>query len=170
MNRSLPIALSVCLLSIAVPGSAAETKGSASEVARLLVPREAWAQGVQQLAQDAQSKLQSHPGSKLQYPPDFAGKVRSEVEAVLPYDELVGMHAKELGARYSEQELKELLAFYRTPTGQKFLKVMPAATESVSRQTQQRFEQKMPEVMKKLAQLAKADSNASSGSGSAKKK
>ncbi len=154
MSRTL-VAAVVAVVTLASPALGAEPKGTAADVARLTVPRETWAQGVQALAQDAQARLQSHPGSKqLQYPPGFDAKVRAEVEAVLPYDELVGMHAKELSSKFTEQELKDLLAFYRTPAGQKYLKVMPAVAETVSKQTQQRFEQKMPEVMQRLAKLS----------------
>lgn len=153
MLRALLTTIAIVLVIAAAPARA-EQKGTAADVARLTVPRETWAQGVQTIAQDAQGRLQSHPGKTLQYPPEFEKKVRAEVEAVLPYEELVGIHAKELSARFTEPELKDLLAFYRTPAGQKYLKAMPAVSESVAKQTQQRFEQKMPEVMQRLSKMS----------------
>jgi hypothetical protein len=163
MLRPLLATIAVVLVTAASP-ALGEQKGTAADVARLTVPRETWAQGVQTIAQDAQGRLQSHPGKKLQYPPEFEKKVRAEVEAVLPYDELIGMHAKELSARFTEAELEGLLAFYRTPAGQKYLKVMPAVSESVSKQTEQRFQQKMPEVMQRLAKLSTTQAPAGNGS------
>jgi uncharacterized protein len=135
---------------------AAEPKGTAADIARLLVPKETWAAGLAQLAQNVQGRLQSRPGPQLQYPPEFPAKVRSELEVVLPYDDLVGMHAQALSASYTEPELKNLLAFYRSPLGQKWLKVSPGLSDKVAGETQQRMEKQMPAVMERLGKLAKA--------------
>ena len=142
---------------------AAEPKGTAADIARLLVPKEAWAAGLAQLAQNVQGRFQSHPGSKLEYPPDFPAKVRGELEAVLPYGDLLGLHAQALSASYTEPELKKLLAFYRSPLGQKWLKVTPGISEKVAGETQQRMEKQMPAVMERLGKLAKAPASAKSG-------
>ena len=82
--------------------------------------------------------------------------MRGELETVLPYGDLVGMHAQALSASYTEAELKDLLAFYRSPLGQKWIKVSPALSEKVSNETQQRMEKQMPAVMERLGKLAKA--------------
>ncbi|HEY6004578.1 MAG TPA: DUF2059 domain-containing protein [Anaeromyxobacter sp.] len=143
-----------------VKAAGAAVKPQALEVARLVVPQEEWSRAMELLAQDAVGRMQGHPGSRLELPPDFASRVRGEVEQVLPYGELLGMHAAELSARYTEQELSELLAFYRTLVGQKALKVMPAVSEQVGEQSQRRFEKAMPEVMQRLAQSLKKPAQA----------
>ena len=99
--------------------------------------------------------MQSHPGEKLEYPADFPKQVRAELDAVLPYDALLDIHAKQLAATYSEPELKDLLAFYASPTGRKSLQMMPEVSQKVSMETQQRIEGKMPEIMTKLSSQAK---------------
>ncbi|HTP30413.1 MAG TPA: DUF2059 domain-containing protein [Anaeromyxobacteraceae bacterium] len=137
-----------------VPAPAAESLGDASELARVFVPRDSWEQVVASLAQNVQARLQSHPGSNLHYPPDFSAKVRAEIESALPYDTVVAMNAKEISATYSEAEVKELLAFYRSPVGQKFLKVSPKVTGKVAMEAEQRVNQKMPDIMKRLGKLA----------------
>lgn len=126
-------------------------KPSATELARVLMPKKTWDDGLAALAKSVQGQMTMHPGAKLDYPADFGKKVRAELDAALPYDALLDLHAKELSAGYTEQELKDLLAFYKTPTGQKSLQVMPAVSEKVSIQTQQRVESKMPAIMEKLA-------------------
>lgn len=154
---TLRLAAALAVLSLSSGAAlAAEPKGPAADIARLLVPREAWQAGLAQLAQNVQGRLQSHPGSQLQYPPDFPAKVRGELEAALPYGDLVGMHAQALSASYTEPELKDLLAFYRSPLGQKWLKVSPGLAEKVAGETQQRVEKQMPGVMERLGKLAKA--------------
>jgi hypothetical protein len=132
------------------PAAAAPVKPQAAELARLMVTKDEWSSGMDQLAKGAQGQMQSHPGSKLTFPADFGAKVRAEVDKVLPYEELIGMHARELSAGYSEKELTDLVAFFKSPLGQKYMKVAPRAGENVAQQTQQRFAQKMPEVMQKL--------------------
>lgn len=135
--------------------AATEVKPSAGELARVLMPKKTWDEGLGALAKSVQGRMQSHPGAKLEYPADFGKQVRAELDAALPYEALLQLHAKELSAAYSEQELKDLLAFYRTPTGQKSLQAMPAVSEKVAIQTQQRVEGKMPAIMEKLASKVK---------------
>lgn len=140
----------------AVPKATAAPSATATEVARALVPKEGWAAGVTQISQGIQQQLQSHPGASLRYPADFPDKIRAEVEKVLPYDEFVSMHASQLASTLSETELKEVLAFYRTPTGQKWQRDVGKVSQAVSQETQKRFSQKMPEVMSRLGGMAKA--------------
>ncbi|WP_242344455.1 DUF2059 domain-containing protein [Anaeromyxobacter terrae] len=131
--------------------AAVELKPSAAELARVLMPKKTWDAGLGALAKNVQSQMQAHPGAKLEYPRDFDKQVRNELEAALPYEALLDVHAKELSASYTEPELKDLLAFYKTPTGQKSLEVMPAVSQKIALQTQQRVESKMPAIMEKLA-------------------
>jgi hypothetical protein len=151
------VAASSALLLVGSASAAepAAPSASAQELAKLLVPKETYAIGMKQLADVVQANLQRHPGANLQYPADLPTKARSEVEAALPYDDLVGMHAKELGKAYTEQEMKELSTFVRSPIGKKWLEAQPKVSEAVALETQQRFGQKMPDIMKKLAALAK---------------
>jgi hypothetical protein len=126
-------------------------KAGAADLARLTVPKENWSRSMGMLAQDTQQRMQGHPGTQLTFPADFPAKVRAEVEGVLPYDELITLHAQELSGAYTEQEIAELLAFYRGPTGQKFLKVMPDVSARIEQATRQRIEKRMPEVMTRLS-------------------
>lgn len=139
----------------AAAAPAAEPSATAKQLARLVVPRPTWEAGVQQLTAMVKGNLEGHPGSQLKYPADLQQKIRAEVEAALPYEDLVGMHARELGASYSEAELKELDAFFKTPAGKKWLEVGPRSSEKVAVETQRRFEQKVPDIMKKMSALAK---------------
>ena len=159
MTRSLVAAAALSVL-FQLPALAADppaqapapvsVKAQAAELARLMVPKEEWSRAMELMAKDVQGQMQSHPGSKLAFPADFGTKVRTEVTATLPYEELVGMHARELSVAYSDKELAELTAFYKSPAGQKYLKVAPQEAEKVAQQTQQRFAKKMPSVMQKL--------------------
>jgi hypothetical protein len=178
MSLTRRLALAAVISAFAVPAFAAaptpaakpapkpapvEMKPSAPELARVLMPKKTWDTGLAVLAKSVQGQMQTHPGAKLDYPADFGKKVRAELDAALPYDALLELHAKELSAGYTEPELKDLLAFYKTPTGQKSLQVMPAVSEKVAVQTQQRVESKMPAIMEKLAATVKAGKGGAHG-------
>jgi uncharacterized protein len=147
MIRSL---LAVAALSLLVQLPARAADAPAAELARLMVTRDDWTRGVEMVARDWQGELQGHPGGKLTLPQDFGAVARAEVEKVLPFEELVGMHARELSAAYSEKEIAELVVFFRSPLGQKYVKAAPQEVEKVAQLVQQRFVQKKPEVMQKL--------------------
>lgn len=126
-----------------------------TELARVLATKESWNQGVDGLSKMVQSQFSGHPGSSLSLPPGFDKKVRAEVEAVLPYEALVDIHARQLSAAYTEPELNELLAHYRSPVGQKWLKTMPEVSQKIAMETQRQVDPKLGEVMKRLAKDVK---------------
>ena len=65
-------------------------------------------------------------------------------------DELVALYSD----AFTEAELKELLAFYQTPTGRKVLEQMPQLMAHAAQLTQERLQQAVPEVDKLLAAMA----------------
>ncbi len=148
------------------PKAAAPAPASkaATDLARMLATKESWNQGVEGLSKMLQSQFSGHPGSSLSLPPGFDKKVRAEVEAALPYEALVDIHARQLNAAYTEPELNDLLAHYRSPVGQKWLKAMPGVSEKIAMETQKQVDPKLGEVMKRLAKDVKPPA----GSGAAK--
>ena len=163
MIRALLAAAALASSTIAAAAPApAPPPAQASELARQLVPKEMWAKALDQLGQNVRARLEGHPGSALKYPADLPSKIRTELETVLPYEDLVGMHAKQIGSSYTEPETKELLAFFRTPAGKKWLAVQPTAFENVSAETQKRFEEKLPAILQRLAKEAQPPAGAAS--------
>ncbi len=66
--------------------------------------------------------------------PDLGPQLKEIGAAVLPdfrsrSEDLVGFIATAYASRFSEDELKKLLAFYRSPEGQKLVKTMPQVLE-----------------------------------------
>lgn len=159
MPRTLAALLAACLLPAAA--WAGEPSGPSGELAALLVPKTTWTAFVDALARELQASLESpHPGAKVEYPADFSARVRKEVEGALPYETLLGFQAKELAASFTEQELRELLAFHRSPTGRKALESLPAMQQRVAAQTQQLMATKGPAIMERLTKLAKIPESA----------
>ena len=145
--------------------TAAAADSAATQLAHLLVPKDAWSQGIDGLGQQVQSQLQMHPGGKLEYPADFPKTVRGELEKAFPYEEMAAIHAKELSAAYSEAELGQLLGFYKSPIGQKWLKSSGDVQNKVGDATQARIQSKMPDVMTRLAGFAKTPAASSGAEG-----
>ena len=148
--------LAALVLALAAPAAlAAEPQGAAGDLARIVMPRKTWELGTKALADNVRRTLETpHQGAKMQYPADFEKKVQAEIEGALPYEELLSIHAKELSATYAEPELKDLVAFYRSPVGQKWLEKSGEVSQKVSVQTQQRIEGKMQGIMERLSKLA----------------
>ncbi|MEO4046335.1 DUF2059 domain-containing protein [Pseudomonas sp. CAU 1711] len=64
--------------------------------------------------------------------------------------ELVDLYVR----AFSEAELKELLAFYQTPTGRKLLEQLPQLTAMSAQLTQDRLQQAVPEVNQLLGEMS----------------
>ena len=109
----------------------------------------------QALAQDSIQKFE-----KQDYPPGYKEKVlsltrdfydglskrlREEVPQRIRYDERVNqMYVDAYDEYFSEAEVKDLIAFYKSPVGQKFLKLGP----SVGTELQKKFQAELgPETM-----------------------
>lgn len=178
MPNTRTLSLSAALLAalVVLPARAAETKPAeqkpaaaaaapasktATELAHVLVTKEAWGNGVTQTTKMIQAQFSGHPGSSLTLPAGFDKKVRTEVEGILPYEALVDIHARELSAAYSEPELAQLVTFYKSPVGQKWLKEMPQVSEKISVETQKRVDPKLNELMTKLAKEVKPPAGSS---------
>lgn len=76
---------------------------------------------------------------------------REKVFGTINYAELLEQISSELYDKYfTEDELKDLLAFYRTPTGKKTIQVMPKlATDSIQKSS----EIMMPKIMNALNEV-----------------
>jgi uncharacterized protein len=64
--------------------------------------------------------------------------------------EVIDQMARAYAARFSEQELKDLLAFYKSPLGQKYIKEEPVAIDAGLKQAQQWTEAFSETVMARM--------------------
>jgi hypothetical protein len=62
---------------------------------------------------------------------------------------MVKFNTQVYGQRFSEKELNDLIAFYETPTGKKFVQQLPGLMKDVSVKTASLLPQRMPALMKK---------------------
>jgi hypothetical protein len=128
------------------PVLAKTPREAAVELATLMVPRETYRQTIHQLAQGLIAGAQN---SGQVMPADFGSQIEAVVAEALPYDEQVRLTADVYASRFSEAEINELGAFYKTPTGTKLVKELPAVTEDLGTKLGSLLPERLPALMKK---------------------
>jgi hypothetical protein len=139
--------------------TAAPTAGSDAalrqKLARALYPRERWRRAVQAASDDMAAKIAARGTGSFELSPEFKDRLREQYERLMPYEELVGYQARILAGAYSTVELYRLLAFYRSPTGQKSLAFVDALVRDADQQLQIALLQRLPGALANLRPLVR---------------
>ncbi|OLU27406.1 hypothetical protein BVH03_14415 [Pseudomonas sp. PA15(2017)] len=93
------------------------------------------------------------PESKKAVLESYQAKANAELDKAVGWDKLKPDMVKLYTSNFSEQELKDLIAFYESPLGQKVLKQMPALTAQSAQITQAKLESAVPAVNKLLTDM-----------------
>ncbi len=118
---------------------------------KLTVP--VYAQVQQMFAQGfAQAKA---PESKKAVLERYQAKANAELDKAVGWPVLKPELVKLYTNAFSEQELKELMAFYQSPLGKKVLENMPMLTAESARLTQAKLQSAVPQVNKLVAEMNK---------------
>jgi uncharacterized protein len=151
------LAVAALAAAVALPPLAragAEVNAVAVEVSRFVLPEENWNR-LQQAMDDQVRQMVEHTlqqaGAKA--PAELPARLAEETHKLLTYGELVDLQAGLLAKYYTEAEMKELLAFYRTPIGQKQIRVMPEMLQDVNNHMMQLLQQRLPPMMERLRPL-----------------
>lgn len=83
----------------------------------------------------------------------YQAQANAELDRVIGWEQLKGDLIAVYTDTFSEEELRQLLAFYQSPVGQKVLQNMPQLTAESARLTQQRLEAAVPKVNQLLSEL-----------------
>jgi hypothetical protein len=84
----------------------------------------------------------------------YQAKANAALDKAVGWDKLKPDMVKLYTGHFNEQELKQLIAFYESPLGQKVLQKMPALTAQSAELTQSKLERAVPEVNKLLADMS----------------
>ena len=93
------------------------------------------------------------PESKKGVLESYQAKANAELDKAVGWNKLKPDMVKLYTSNFSEQELKDLIAFYESPVGQKVLKQMPALTAQSAQITQAKLESAVPAVNKLLTDM-----------------
>jgi len=86
--------------------------------------------------------------------PDEKARAKARLDAIteeifkqMPYDEMMAATAGIYRKHFTSDDVKALTAFYRSPSGQKFLSEMPALVQESMRAGSDIMMKRMPEIM-----------------------
>lgn len=94
------------------------------------------------------------PQSKQAVLETYQAKANAELDKAVGWDKLKPDMIKLYTSNFNEQELKELIAFYQSPLGQKVLQKMPELTAQSAEITQSKLESAVPAVNKLLTDMS----------------
>ena len=78
----------------------------------------------------------------------------AEMKAILDWNKLVPMYVRVYQKSFNQQEIDELLAFYKTPTGQALLNKMPLVLQNTMTEVQQMMQPMLQHLQQKQQQIA----------------
>jgi hypothetical protein len=120
-------------------------------LSRFVLSEETWtkmqATTAAQLQQYIEAALRQS-GTKL--PADFATRFSAEFSGILSYQETIDMQAGVLAKHYTDAEIEKLLAFYKTPLGQKVIRTMPEVSQDVNGQVLALVQRRLPDLIEKM--------------------
>jgi hypothetical protein len=148
------LALAALLVAIALPRASrgGDAAADAVQLSRLVISEGAYRKmhdaGLEQARRFLESWLAQN---RITRPPEFYARVSQEFDGIMPsYQEVVDLQAGLLVKYYTDAEIRELNAFYRTPLGQKMIRVMPEAAADANAQMLAMMQQRLPGMMKRL--------------------
>jgi hypothetical protein len=154
MDRVLAVVCNVLLAGPLVAGAATEgapPSPLAVEVSGFVLSRDTWSKMQRSTAEQAKQQIARNLGrSGTSVPPEFSQRFDEEFGKILTYDEVIDIQARLLGRHYTASELKGLLAFYKTPLGQKLIRVMPEVTQEASSEMLSLYKERLPHLVERL--------------------
>jgi uncharacterized protein len=132
--------------------STAQPGPAAQDLARTMVSEKSWTAMIDGYAEALSTQISRALQARGEKPADDLEKrVRSQLAGALDHKEGLQLEATELAARFSEQELKAISTFYRSPAGQKLLKELPEMSASVDARIRERLTAAVPKIVQEVA-------------------
>ena len=121
-------------------------KNTARELTQLVMPKDGYQKMMQQMSE---GMVEGMSRSGAQMPADFPKKMMAVVQEALPYEEQIDFMTKLYASRFTDPELKDMVAFYKTPTGGKLVRELPGIMRESALWASQLLPKRLPELMKK---------------------
>lgn len=117
------------------------------ELVQLVTPQETYKAMIEQMTKQMLGSMQQS-GAKV--PPGTDTKMGQAVSEVLPYDDLANWTVDVYVKRFTTEEIKQLIVFYKTPVGKKASKMIPEISGEVGQKLGPILMQRLPAAMKKV--------------------
>ncbi|WP_420129374.1 DUF2059 domain-containing protein [Longimicrobium sp.] len=92
--------------------------------------------------------------------PEVRAAVREVLDQHFPYEELQPDMARMYADLYTEEEIRGMIAFYRTPLGQRMIETLPELTAESQRIVQERLQAVMPVLVQRITEVLEAQEEA----------
>ncbi|MHA6493536.1 DUF2059 domain-containing protein [Pseudomonas borbori] len=153
-------AYSAALLLACSPLALADASSHAADAERFLQLAHADKLAVPVFAQVQQMFAQrfaetNAPQSKQALLESYQAKANVALNSAVGWDKLKPDMVKLYTRNFNEQELKDLIAFYESPLGQKVLQKMPTLTAESAQLTQSKLDNAVPQVNKLLDDMTR---------------
>jgi hypothetical protein len=143
-------ALLVLLLLGADSPALAEQRTLALQLVELVQPESSYRAGVQQMMDQMVPSLEAQAqATGRPLPPDYKQRMNAVLLEVVPYPEMKEWSADIYAQRFTAKELKELLAFYRTPVGRKLASKLPEIMGEAGKKVSVVLPQRLPGALKR---------------------
>jgi uncharacterized protein len=116
------------------------------ELVQLVTPRETYQGVVEQMTSQMMAGMQQRG---VGFPPEAASKIKRAITEALPYTELVEWTVEIYATRFNAEEIKQLLAFFKTPAGRKSARLIPEISGEVGKKMVPIMMQRLPEAMRR---------------------
>lgn len=117
------------------------------ELVQMVTPRETYQAMLAQLTKQMLGSMQQ---SGAKPPPDAENKMNKAILEAVPYDDLTAWTVEIYGSRFSTDEIRQLIGFYKTPTGKKAARLLPEISGEVGKKMGPILMQRLPAAMKKV--------------------
>lgn len=127
-----------------------EQRALALQIVELVQPEPTYRAGLQQMIDqmlpsvEAQARASGKP-----LPADFRQRMNAAVLEVIPYAEMKQWSAEIYARRFTAAELRELLAFYRTPVGRKLASKLPEIMGEVGKKMNTVLPERLPAALRR---------------------
>ena len=92
--------------------------------------------------------------------PEVRQVLREVMDEHFRYEDLEPGMARLYADLYTEEEIRGMTAFYRTPIGQRMIETLPELTAGSQRIAQERLQAVMPELIQRLTEVMQEQQNA----------
>jgi len=126
-----------------------EQQALALELVKLVQPEPAYRSGLEQMMEQlvAPDEAQARASGKP-LPADYRQRMSAVLLEVVPYEEMAEWSAGIYATRFTVSELKDLLAFYRTPLGRKLASKLPEIMGEVGKRITVVIPERLPTALR----------------------
>lgn len=143
-------ALLVVLLVGADPPAIQQQRALGLQLVELVQPESSYRAGLQQMTEQMVPSLEAQArATGRTLPPDYRERMNAVLLEVVPYSEMKQWSAEIYAQRFTVPELKELLAFYRTPVGRKLASKLPEIMGEAGKKISVVLPERLPGALKR---------------------